>query len=693
MRLCAFGHLMLDGELEALCPQCLMVLVPPPLTPIGRFERFKKLGEGGFGCVYLARAGAEGPLVALKIIRNGHFASERALARFRAEINILSQLRDERIVRIDEAGEHEGLPFFTMEYMDGGTLRDRMSEYQDSPRRAAELMIELAGAVDFLRSDPQDPARPQILHRDLKPENILFDGLGRPRISDFGIAKLCTTDKGRSSTTFHAGCPWYVAPEQVFHKRYGARAPTASEDVYSLGAILYELFTGQVPFDGTHAEVFQQLGDERLEPRAPRTLAPGLDRYLETVVLNALEKNPSRRYGSARAFAADLQRALAAKPPEALPALSLRERLARNAALVAALLWTIAFLCYGVRHEYRARVAESGALERQLQENGSLAQVQAVAFQFQLREYLHRVARLSTQPDIVALLHSTTQEAPSQVLLDRLYGFDSLFVLAPDGRMRARTTWKPEEYLSRSFAFRDYFQGARELAQGACANGASKVVSDQRPAYLGRSHISESEGAFEIAISAPVCDARGWLGILGATISSNKGFGAVRLVDGPAGHITALLGPRGADRKDVGHPPPTGFTFIVHPNLSPGKEYQLRYPEPERIRASLGIRAPSDGLRYVSPLLVPDYHDPVNEPEALWTAALASVDESGFVVLVQSRRAPRRARFAVFHELVGEIALFAVGLGALTLLQVRSRRRRRGPWRPRSGVAPIWRQI
>jgi serine/threonine protein kinase len=689
MRLCAFGHLMLDGELEALCGQCLMGVVPLPLTPIGRFERLKKLGEGGFGCVYLARAGTEGPLVALKNIRNGHFASERALARFRAEINILSQLRDERIVRIDEAGEHEGLPFFTMEYMEGGTLRARMSEYQGSPRRAAELMIEIAGAVDFLRSDPNDPARPQILHRDLKPENILFDGLGRPRISDFGIAKLCSMDTGRSSTTFHAGCPWYVAPEQVFHKRYGARAPTASEDVYSLGAILYELFTGQVPFDGTHAEVFQQLGDEHLEPRAPRALAPGLDRYLETVVLNALEKNPSRRYGSARAFAADLQRALAAKPPEELPALSLRERLRRKAALLATLLWSIAFLCYGVRHEYRARVAESAALERQLQENGSLAQVQAVAFQFQLREYQHRLARLSTQPDIVALLHSTKQQAPSQVLLDRLYGFDSLFVLAPDGVMRARTTWKPEEYLNRSFAFRDYFQGARELGRRVCANGASKGTSDQPAAYLSRAHISESEGEFEIAISAPVCDATGWIGILAATISSNRSFGAVRLVDGPAGHLTALLGPRGADRKDLGHPPPTGFTFIVHPNLSPGKEYQLRYPEPERIRASLGIRAQADGLRYVSPLLVPDYHDPVNEPEGLWTAALASVDESGFVVLVQSRRAPGRTRFAGFRELAAEIALFAIGLGALTLLHARSRRWRRSSSSLASGRSPF----
>jgi hypothetical protein len=684
MRLCPFGHLMSEAELETLCPECLVALAPRSLTPFGRFERLRRLGEGGFGSVYLARDRAENEPVALKIIRNGHFATEKELVGFRHEIRVrlefLAKLRDDRIVRIHEAGEHDGLPFFTMEYMSGGSLRDRMQDFRDDPERAAELVLELAKAVDFLHHDPENPARPPILHRDLKPGNILFDARGRPKLSDFGIAKV-VGDHG-ASTTFHAGCPWYVAPEQAFRS---SRALTPSADVYSLGAILYELFTGRVPFDGTEAEVLQQLGDELTVPSAPRELAPGLDRYLETVVLNALEKNPARRYQSARAFAADLRRALRAKAPEELPPVPVRARLRtalrRRAAVVALVLWTLVFATFGVVHESRTRTSERETIDRQLRDDASMASVQAVAFQFQLREYRHRVARLAQQPDVVALLKSATVQHPSQTLIDRASGFDSMFVLAPDGRMRARTTQKSEEYMRRAFEFRDYFREARALAASECPNGgaASPSPSETRTAYLGQVHRSESDGEFEIAISAPVCDERGWIGILGATISSNKSFGSVRLQDGPSGHVTALLGPRGADRKDIGGPPPDGFTFVVHPDLSEGKEYQLKHPEPRAIRAALGIPAAVGGLRYVEPLLVRAYRDPVAGRPGLWTAALAPVDESGFVVLVESPRAPDRSRWALLRDQdLALLALFSLGFAALLVLHRRSRSSFRG---------------
>lgn len=676
-RLCAFGHLMSDDELGSLCPECLMAHAPATLTPFGRFERLRILGEGGFGTVYEARAGAHAEPVALKIIRNGSFATAQERVGFRHEIRVrlefLAELCDDRIVRIHEAGEHEGVPYFTMEYMSGGSLRHHLARFRADPRRAAELVIELAEAVDFLHRDPENPDRPAILHRDLKPGNILFDAGGRPKISDFGIAKVLG-DQAGSSTTFHAGCPWYVAPEQAFRS---SRALTPAADVYSLGAILYELFTGRVPFDGTEPEVMQQLGDELVVPRAPRELVPGLDRYLETVVLNALEKNPARRYQSARAFAADLRRALKGKPDEELPAVPLRARLRsllrRRAALAIATLWALAFASYGVVHASQTRDTERVAVTRQLRDDAAMATVQAVAFQFQLREYRHRVARLARQPEIVALLEAGTVENPSQTLIDRASGFDSLFVLAPDGRMRARTTQRSEEYISRSFAFRDYFREARALALTECSpEGTTTPSLEPRPAYLGRVHRSESQGEFEIAISAPVCDERGWIGVLGATISSNKSFGSVRLEDGPAGHVTALLGPRGADR---GRPAPDTFTFLVHPNLSPGKEYQLRYPEPRAIRAALGIPTSNGGLRYVEPLLVRDYHDPVAPESGLSTAALAPVDESGFIVLVASPLGAARSRWtSVRDEDLFVLASFSVGFALLLGAHLRSRR-------------------
>ncbi|HET7545114.1 MAG TPA: protein kinase [Polyangiaceae bacterium] len=686
MRLCPFGHLMSEAELEALCPECLIELAQARLSPIGRFERVRKLGEGGFGSVYLARDGKSETFVALKIIRNGHFASEPELDGFRREIRFnlaaLSQLRDDRIVRILEVGEHDGLPFFTMEYMSGGTLRERMADFHDRPRRAAELMLEIADAVEFLHHDPENPGRPAILHRDLKPGNILFDGAGRLKISDFGLAKRIG-DRAGASTTLHAGCPWYIAPEQAFRTNR-SRPLTPAADVYSLGAILYELFTGRVPFDGTEPEVLQQLGDERRVPRAPRELVPTLDRYLETVVLNALERNPARRYQSARAFAADLRRALSERAPEELPAVPLRERvrsvLHRHTLPLAALLWTAVFSLSGLVHESRTRARERETITRRLRDDASMASVQAVAFQFQLREYRHRIARLARQPEVVALLHSATIQHPSRVLIERASGFDSLFVLAPDGRMRARTTRRSEEYANRSFEFRDYFRGARALALAECSNEASPGPRELGTGYLGRAHASESDGEFEIAISAPVCDERGWIGVLGATISSNKSFGSVRLEDGPSGHVTALLGPRGADRKDIGRLAPDGYTFVVHPGLAQGQEYQLKYPDPQLIRSALGIPTSARGVRYVQPLTLRDYRDPVAGNHGLWTAALAPVDESGFVVLVQSPREPERSRWASLgdQELSIPLTLFSIGLAALLAAHLRARRSAHG---------------
>jgi len=288
-----------------------LAVAPRPLTPIGRFRRLKLLGEGGFGCVYLARADDDGPLVALKLVRNSHFANESTIRRFRSEIRILSDLRHDRIVRMYEAGEHEGLPFFTMESMEGGTLRQRMAEFHASPRKAAKLLIKIAEAVEFLHGDPERPERPTILHRDLKPENILFDAAGEPRISDFGIAKFLTGENVTKGSQRFGSAP-YMAPEQVYRAENTVFTPAT--DVYSLGALLYELFTGRPPFGDNEIEVFRRL--DREEPRPPRQLAPSLDRYLETVVLNALEKKPERRYASARAFARDLHRALEGKPPE-----------------------------------------------------------------------------------------------------------------------------------------------------------------------------------------------------------------------------------------------------------------------------------------------------------------------------------------------------------------------------------------
>lgn len=669
---CPYDHVVVEGELDSLCPQCLLDLPMPTLDRIGPYAILNKLGEGGFGCVYLARRSGEelSELVALKVIRNGELADKSAILGFGKEIALLKQLSADCIVKIRDAGEHEGLPYYVMEYMRRGTLRERMADFRGDSTRAATLMIQIATAVDFLHRASHSPERRPILHRDLKPENILFDEADRPRLSDFGIAKLSSGEVWTQDSQLR-GCARYMAPEQVYP---GAdRCLTAAADVYSLGAILYELFTGRPPFVGTDADVLLKLKLE--DPVAPRELCPKLDRYLETVVLNALEKEPARRYRSAAAFAQDLERALSGKPPEEAPPTPFGARswrFLRRRPLLAGLCCWLVSLTLVIAFSVRAAVrAEQDAELRQEQENAAMASVQAVAFRFQLQEYLHRVARLAEAPEIVAILRSPEIESPSQTLIDRTRGFDSAFVMGTDGRQRARTTQMPEEYMARSFAFRDYFINARQLAERDCAPGAHR---GERRAYLARSHISESDARFEVAISAPICDERGWVGMLGATFPSSRALGVVRAAADHPRRFAALLGPRDVDRKDVGQPLPDGFTFLVHPGLDSGKEYRLQGLEPARIRSALAISGDSEAeMRYVPPYVVRDYVDPIPGYAGQWSAAIAPVNAAGFIVVVQSpRESGLRARLS--ESALNLATPFGIGFALLLLIGVARRR-------------------
>lgn len=237
MQRCSEGHLIPLDAPERLCPECLLSLpLPEPqLRRVGPFRLLELLGEGGFGLVYRARRDGEDRAIALKVLRSLEFADARGIQRFVNEPTLSAKLDPRYVVPVLESGNHDGVPYFTMEYMAGGTLRARLAEYRRAPERAAQLMIEIATAVQYLHRDPQRPEREPILHRDLKPENILFGADGKPRISDFGIAKLA---KGTlwSFGTRPVGCPYYAAPEQVFSNRDCEL--TAAADVYSLGAVL-----------------------------------------------------------------------------------------------------------------------------------------------------------------------------------------------------------------------------------------------------------------------------------------------------------------------------------------------------------------------------------------------------------------------------------------------------------------------
>src|SRR5215831_23628 len=201
------------------------------------YEILGALGRGGMGVVYKARQTSLGRFVALKMILAGAHAGPAQLARFRLEAEAAAGLQHPNIAQVYEIGEHNGCPYYSLEYVDGRGLNDVISEYAQ-PTRAAALVEQLASAVAYAHERG-------IIHRDLKPANVLLTADGTPKITDFGLAKQLDTDTWRSQSNVIMGTPSYMAPEQAAGKR---RDIGPSTDVYALGAILYELLAGRPPF-------------------------------------------------------------------------------------------------------------------------------------------------------------------------------------------------------------------------------------------------------------------------------------------------------------------------------------------------------------------------------------------------------------------------------------------------------------
>src|SRR6266568_1259933 len=269
----------------------------------GDYELLEVIGRGGQGVVYRARQKSLNRTVALKVIGLGHWATEAHLKRFRREAEAAARLDHPCIVPIHEVGEREGSCYFSMNLVEGSQLDDLAKREPIPPRRAAELIAKLARAVHYAHEHG-------ILHRDIKPGNVLLDRNGEPHLTDFGLARLVETESTVTHTMEVLGTPSYMAPEQA--KGDNAAVSNAT-DVYGLGAVLYQLLTGQPPFaGGTTYETIKLLLDT--EPRQPRLLNPKIDRDLSTICLKCLEKDPKRRYSSALALAEDLERWLKHEP-------------------------------------------------------------------------------------------------------------------------------------------------------------------------------------------------------------------------------------------------------------------------------------------------------------------------------------------------------------------------------------------
>src|SRR5438552_7014271 len=283
--------------------------VPDKQWRLGNYEILDEIGRGGMGVIYRARQRHSHRIVAVKRVLNYHADSHETFIRFRREADAVASLDHPNILPIYEVSESkDGLPFFSMTFATGGSLRDAGSSLRNEPRKCVQLMAKVARAIEYAHGRG-------ILHRDLKPGNILLDGRGEPLVSDFGLAKSLDANNAltKSLTTF--GTPGYIAPEQA----EGAPADlTPAADVYSLGAILFELLTGRPPFLGSNALSVIRQASETPAPKL-RLLARSLDRDLETICARCLERDPKARYQSAGDLAADLERWLKGRPIIARP--------------------------------------------------------------------------------------------------------------------------------------------------------------------------------------------------------------------------------------------------------------------------------------------------------------------------------------------------------------------------------------
>ncbi|HYP99590.1 MAG TPA: protein kinase [Polyangiaceae bacterium] len=633
-------------------------------TLFGGYLLFEKLGHGGSGVVYRARRVGSDTIVALKQMRGGAQATAEERRDFLAGAKTLAGLAHSEhavgIAPVLDFGEHEGCPFYTMPLFEGGDLAAALADGRPSQAQAARWIAAAAKAVDYAHSK-------RVLHCDLKPANILLDANGSAWVADFGSARKLS-EHGACDESGSGLLSYYMAPEQGI---IGMRGLTRQADIYSLGVVLYELLSGRVPYEELgFAHWFVALATA--EPiRAPSEFEPGVNPHLELICLKCLEKEPSARYSSAALLAEDLELVLAgwsplhARPPRVMSR-SLRwlrrhPSLAFVFAAVLVLATAVSVALLSIWQDDREQ--QQAALET----NGFIANSQAGALLFQLREFADRIEHCARQPSVAALLRRG--EVAEEANLGQVCGagFREVYLFDVSGRLLAHEPPAKQSILGKSYAFRGYFRGARELAERGLPG-----------AFLGPAYRSESNEQLQFALGVPVHDANGdWLGVAAGSLEVASTIGQVGLTDASGGgRVVALLGPRDHDRAATQTP---RLDFIIHPHLAHGREVAVADPSRAILRLA-PVAPPGEqfALHWSAPLLQSDYRDPLLPSLTPSLAAFAPVGRTGYVVAIQT---PTSAVLSHGRNLANRLvwragAPGALGLGFLSLFMLRSASRR-----------------
>ena len=335
-------------------------VVPAAVASFGEYEILTEVARGGMGIIYKARRKGAQKILALKILMSGVDATEEQVQRFEREGESARKLRHPNIVRVYDAGRHEGYHYIAMEFVEGDTLETRLAKGPFEPRRSARIIRDLARAVQSIH-------QAGIIHRDLKPGNIILDEADAPKLIDFGLAKTIDRRAKLTRSGVAVGTPFYMPPEQVKGEKDKVGPPS---DVYALGAILYEMIVGEVPFKAENpVELYHKIASSELV--LPEK---GLPPDLVTIVAKAMQKQPRARYATADELAQDLDRFLAGETVQARrasPVTSVVKRARRRGAPLIPLL-ALAALAVAIAAglALHARSQEEEHVVRTFQERG-----------------------------------------------------------------------------------------------------------------------------------------------------------------------------------------------------------------------------------------------------------------------------------------------------------------------------------